>query len=54
MIYGTDIRKKEFKGKCIVAFVDFLGFSNEIKNNWNTNKDNPLDRLRSFVRNINK
>lgn len=54
MIYGTDIRKKEFKGRCIVAFVDFLGFSNEIKNNWNTNKDNPLDRLRSFVRNINK
>ena len=26
MIYGTNIRKNEFKGKCIVTFVDILGF----------------------------
>ena len=35
MIYGTNIRKNEFKGKCIVAFVDFLGFSHEIKTKLN-------------------
>ena len=54
MIYGTDIRRKEFKGKSIVAFVDFLGFSNEIKSKWYSQDDNPLERLRSFVWNINR
>lgn len=54
MIYGTNNRKKIFKGKCIVAFVDFLGFSNEIQNKWEDTSDNPLDRLLSYVKSVNR
>ena len=54
MIYGENNRKKTFKGVCIVAFVDFLGFSSEIKNKWNDLSDNPLDRLLSYVKSVNR
>ena len=54
MIYGTNNRKKIFKGKCIVAFVDFLGFSSEIQNKWEDTTDNPLDRLLSYVKSVNR
>lgn len=53
-IYGTNVRTKRFKGECIVAFVDFLGFSNEIKNKWHDEDNNPLNRLLNFVKNINR
>lgn len=35
----------EFHGKGCVAFIDILGFSAEIKNNWNNQENNPLHRL---------
>ena len=50
MIYGTNSRKKVFQGQCIVAFVDILGFSNEIKSKWDNSEENPIERLKlSFL-----
>jgi len=39
-----------FKGKAIVAYIDLLGFKDEIVNNWNTKKKkkDPLHRLMSI------
>lgn len=54
MIYGINNKKKTFKGVCIVAFVDFLGFSSEIDNKWQDTSDNPLDRLLSYVKSVNR
>lgn len=53
MIYGTNSRKKEFDGKCIVAFVDILGFSNEIINKWKRFEEDPILRLHNFTSNVN-
>ncbi|NVK44341.1 MAG: hypothetical protein HWE39_24160 [Oceanospirillaceae bacterium] len=36
---------KEHKGSGLVAFLDILGFSNEILNKWNDKLENPLDKL---------
>ena len=53
MTYGVNSKKKEFKGKCIVAFVDILGFSQEIKDNWTAVESNPIDRLKLFSSQVN-
>jgi hypothetical protein len=34
-----------FKGTGLVAFLDILGFGQEILKNWNSEKDNPLQKL---------
>jgi hypothetical protein len=36
---------KGYKGKVIVAYVDLLGFSQEIKDKWNDTSDDPLKRI---------
>lgn len=36
---------KDHKGQGLVAFLDILGFSKEIIENWNEPEDNPLDKL---------
>jgi len=54
MIYGTNSRKKEFHGQCIVAFVDILGFSNEITNKWDNSEEKPIERLKLFTCNVNR
>lgn len=54
MIYGTNSRKKEFQGQCIVAFVDILGFSNEITSKWDNSEENPIERLKLFTSNVNR
>jgi hypothetical protein len=54
MIYGTNSRKKEFHGQCIVAFVDILGFSNEITSKWESSEENPIERLKLFTNNVNR
>lgn len=54
MIYGTNSRKKEFKGNCIVAFIDILGFSNEITTKWENAEENPILRLKLFTSNVNR
>ena len=51
MIYGTNSRKKEFDGKCIVAFIDILGFSNEIKSTWNNSAE---ELFKIFLLNVEK
>jgi len=37
-----------FKGKAIVAFIDLLGFRNEIINKWDDKENSPLKRLMMF------
>jgi len=37
-----------FNGKAIVAFIDLLGFRNEILAKWKNKKSNPLKKLMSF------
>ncbi len=54
MIYGTNSRKKVFQGQCIVAFVDILGFSNEITSKWDSLEENPIERLKLFTSNVNR
>ena len=54
MIYGTNSRIKVFNGECIVAFVDILGFSNEITTKWDNMEDNPIQRLKLFTSNVNR
>lgn len=34
-----------FKGRGLVAFIDILGFSNEIERKWDNPDDNPLQKL---------
>lgn len=53
MIYGTNSRKKEFDGKCIVAFIDILGFSNEIKSTWNNSAEELFKRMKKFTSIVN-
>lgn len=53
MIYGTNSRKKEFNGKCIVAFVDILGFSNEINNKWDSSEEELFLRMKKFTKIVN-
>lgn len=53
MIYGTNTRKKEFNGKCIAAFIDILGFSNEIKNTWNNSEEELFQRMKKFTSIVN-
>ena len=36
---------EKHNGSGLVAFLDILGFSNEIMDNWNNQDDNPLDKL---------
>lgn len=52
MPYGINPNRKEFQGFCLVAFVDILGFSKEIKDNWEDSENNPFDRLKRFVRSV--
>lgn len=40
----------EFEGTGIVAFVDLLGFRNEIYNNWDREADNPLKRIKELYK----
>lgn len=42
---GQSLIEQGFKGKAIVAFVDMLGFSQEIYANWNQIQFNPLERI---------
>ena len=53
MIYGTNSRRKEFNGKCIVAFIDILGFSNEIKSTWNNSAEELFQRMKKFTSIVN-
>jgi len=43
----------EFEGDGIVAFVDLLGFRNEIYDNWDRKIDNPLDRIKELYKFVN-
>jgi len=42
--------EEEFNGKGLVAFIDILGFSEEIMNKWYNNKENPLLRIKEIKR----
>lgn len=53
MIYGTNWRKIEFNGKCLVAFVDILGFSDEIKNTWKNSGEELFSRMKKFTNVVN-
>lgn len=53
MIYGTNKRKIEFNGKCLVAFIDILGFSDEIKNTWNSSGEDLFSRMKMFTKIVN-
>ena len=53
MIYGTNRRKIEFNGKCLVAFIDILGFSDEIKNTWNSSGEELFSRMKKFTNVVN-
>jgi hypothetical protein len=41
-VYGN---VSKFEGIGLVAFIDILGFSNEIKKNWNHKTNNPLNKI---------
>lgn len=45
MILGN---KSTFKGKGYVCFIDVLGFSADILNNWDSSENNPLDKILSI------
>lgn len=47
MILGNN---KKFKGVGYVCFIDVLGFSNEIMNNWNDPMNDPLEKILSIKR----
>lgn len=43
-------KKNEFEGQAIVCFIDILGFSDDIKNNWdNKNKSDPSHPLKRIL-----
>lgn len=44
----------EYNGEAVVAFVDLLGFSNEIINNWKRRSNNPKRRLLTIQKSIQK
>mgnify|MGYP000683643176 CR=1 FL=1 len=37
--------RKGFRGQAVIGFVDLLGFSDKIRNEWNDEKNNPLQTL---------
>lgn len=44
----NDNKNEEFRGQAIVCFIDILGFSDDIKNNWDKPKsdpDHPLNKI---------
>ena len=41
-------KNKKFKGKGYVCFIDVLGFSTDILNNWHNKESNPLDKILSI------
>lgn len=45
MILG---KNGKFKGTGFVCFIDVLGFSNDILNNWQSSEDNPLEKILSI------
>ena len=45
MILG---KSEKFKGKGYVCFIDILGFSNDILNNWHNLESNPLEKILSI------
>ncbi len=47
MILGNS---KKFKGTGYVCFIDVLGFSNDILNNWSNPTSNPLEKILSIKR----
>ena len=47
MILGNS---KQFKGTGYVCFIDVLGFSNDILNNWSNPTSNPLEKILSIKR----
>ena len=46
--YAENEIKNGFKGKAIVAFIDLLGFKNEIETKWDDAENDPLKRLLTF------
>lgn len=51
MIIGNP---EKFNGKGLVAFIDILGFSKEIENNWNNKDENPLEKLLELKKHLPK
>lgn len=49
MILGNS---KKFKGTGYVCFIDVLGFSNDILNNWSNPISNPLEKILSIKRDM--
>ena len=45
MIFG---KNEKFQGKGYVCFIDVLGFSNDILNNWNNPESDPLEKILSI------
>jgi len=41
-------KNEKFKGKGYVCFIDVLGFSNDILNNWHNLESNPLEKILSI------
>ena len=44
----------KFKGVGLVAFIDILGFSKEIENNWDNRKANPLKKILNLKKHLPK
>ncbi len=44
--------KDKFKGTGLVAFIDILGFSKEIEDNWSSAERNPLEKLLELKENL--
>ena len=49
MILGNS---KKFKGTGYVCYIDVLGFSNDILNNWNNPTSNPLEKILAIKKEI--
>ncbi len=49
MIIGN---KEKYKGKGIICFIDILGFSNDIFNHWDNQKNNPLNKILDIKKNL--
>lgn len=43
---------EKFNGQGLVAFIDILGFSKEIIDNWGNTENNPLDKLLELKENL--
>jgi hypothetical protein len=44
---------KEYKGIAFIAFIDILGFSKNIEDNWNAKENNPLDIILKIKNELN-